>query len=160
VSDGEQRRRGRMCYACGEANEHGLHMHFRREGDRSVCDFEPREFQQGFPGRMHGGIVTTLIDEAMGWAVYHAAAWGATARLIVRFRRPIRIDERLRVEAWVVRERGRLIELRSEVRNRAGKLLAEAEGSYMKLDERLAGEMTDLARDASRDDVPASRGER
>ena len=44
----------RLCYACGSANEHGLHMQFRLEGDRTICDYQPLPFQQGYPGRMHG----------------------------------------------------------------------------------------------------------
>ena len=149
------RNRGRMCFACGQMNDRGLHMEFRREGDRTICDYTPCDYQQGFPGRMHGGVVTTLIDEAMGWAVYHASAWGATARLNVRFRAPIRLDEPLRIEAWVTRDRARLIELRADVRDARGKLLAEGEGSFMKLDERSAGELSELARDIGRTDAPA-----
>ena len=154
MSDGAERR-GRMCYACGDANERGLQMRFRREGDRTVCDYAPHPFEQGFPGRMHGGVVTTLVDEAMGWAVYHAGAWAATARLAVRFRRPVRLDTPLRIEAWVTRDRGRLIELRADVRDAAGALLAEGEGAFMRLDERFASELSDLAIEAGRDDAPA-----
>lgn len=144
----------RLCYACGNANEHGLHMEFRREGDRTICEYAPREYQQGYPGRMHGGIVTTMIDEAMGWAVYHAREWGATARLSVRFRKPVRLDEHLRIEAWIVRNKHRLMELRAEMRDSAGELLAEGDGTFMKLDERFAGEMSDLARRTGRADAP------
>ena len=45
----------RQCYACGSANEHGLHMQFRLEGDRTICDYDPPSFASGYPGRMHGG---------------------------------------------------------------------------------------------------------
>lgn len=146
--------RGVMCFACGVRNERGLHMEFRREGARAVCDYTPCEYQQGYPGRMHGGIVTTLIDEAMGWAVYGAQQWGATARLSVRFRRPVLLDQRLRIEAWVTNNRSRLMELRAEMRDEAGALLADGEGTFMKLDERLSSEMTDIARGAGRTDAP------
>jgi len=146
--------RGVMCYACGVENERGLHMEFRREADRAICDYIPCDYQQGYPGRMHGGIVATMIDEAMGWAVYGAARWGATARLNVRFRRPVRLDSRLTIEAWVVRNRGRLIELRSEVRDERGTLLAEGDGAFMALDDRMASEMSDLDVQAGRDDAP------
>jgi len=146
--------RGVMCYACGEKNDRGLHMEFRREGDRAICDYTPCDYQQGYPGRMHGGIVATLIDEAMGWAVYGVRQWGATARLSVRFRRPIRLDETLRVEAWVTQNRSRLIELRAEVRDPGGMLLADGEGTFMKLDDRLAAEMSDVAREIGRTDAP------
>ncbi|HXK33938.1 MAG TPA: PaaI family thioesterase [Dehalococcoidia bacterium] len=144
----------RLCYACGSANEHGLHMQFRLEGDRTVCDYRPLAFQQGYPGRMHGGVVSAMIDEAMGWAVYHAREWGATARLNVRFRRPVPLDEPLRVEAWIVRNKHRLIELRAEVRNAGGDVLAEADGAFMKLDERFARELSDVARAIGRGDAP------
>lgn len=154
---GEQPGRGVMCYACGAQNERGLHMEFRREGGRAICDYTPCAYQQGYPGRMHGGLVTTLLDEAMGWAVYDSASWGATARLSVRFRRPVRLDSPLRVESWVVRARSRLLELRAELRDPAGVLLAEAEGTFMKLDERMAREMSGLARDAGFSDAPEGR---
>lgn len=151
MSDGG---RGVMCFACGEQNERGLHMRFERHEGRAVCFYTPCAYQQGYPGRMHGGIVATLMDEAMGWAVYGAAQWGATARLNMRFRKPVPLDKPLRVEAWVTNNRSRLLELRSELRDEAGALLAEADGTFMKLDERMASEMSGLARDAGRADVP------
>ncbi len=144
----------RLCYACGSANEHGLHMQFELVGDRTVCEFVPSMFQQGYPGRMHGGIVSTLIDESMGWAVYHAREWGATARLNIRYRLPVPMDEKLRVEAWIIKNRGRLMELRAELRDAAGHLLAEGDGTFMKLDPAMAGEMSSLARIVGRDDAP------
>ena len=154
LSTESQSGRGVMCFACGAKNERGLHMEFRREGERAVCDYTPCDYQQWYPGRMHGGIVTTLIDEAMGWAVYGAQQWGATARLSVRFRRPVLLDQRLRIEAWVTNNRSRLMELRAEMRDESGVLLADGEGTFMKLEDRLSSEMTDIARDAGRTDAP------
>ncbi len=144
----------RMCFACGNANEQGLHMTFRQEGDRTICDYTPCAYQQGYPGRMHGGLVSTLIDESMGWAVYHAKQWGATARLNIRYRRPVDLAQTLRIEAWVVKERGRLMELRAEVLGESGQLLAEGDGVFMRLDAPLSNEMSDLARRNGRDDAP------
>ncbi|HEY8173504.1 MAG TPA: PaaI family thioesterase [Dehalococcoidia bacterium] len=146
--------RGVMCFACGAENERGLHMQFSREGERAVCLYTPCAYQQGYPARMHGGIVSTLLDEAMGWAVYNAARWGATARLNIRFRRPVPLDNPLRIEAWIVNDRSRLIELRAEMRDTAGLLLAEADGSFMKLDGSMSAEMSGLAREAGRGDAP------
>ena len=146
----------RLCYACGSANERGLHMAFRREGDRTICEYTPCAYQQGYPGRMHGGVVSTLIDESMGWAVYHAREWGATARLNIRYRQPVALDQTLRIEAWITKNRGRLMELRAEVLGGDGRLLAEGDGVFMKLDGEMSREMSDLARQTGRDDAPES----
>ena len=154
MSERENSGRGVLCYACGEQNGRGLHMEFRREGERTICEYTPCDYQQGYPGRMHGGLVATMIDEAMGWAVYGAQQWGATARLNIRFRQPVYLEQTLRIEAWVTQNRSRLIELRAEVRDAAGSLLAEGDGTFMKLDQRTASQMNDLARDAGRTDAP------
>jgi acyl-coenzyme A thioesterase PaaI-like protein len=146
--------RGLNCFGCGAHNERGLRMEFRTEGERAVCIYTPEPHHQGYPGRMHGGLVSTMLDEAMGWAVYGARAWGATARLSVRFRQPVLLDQPLRVEAWVTRNRSRLLELRGEVRDSDGLLLAEADGTFMKLDDSMAAELSDVARGAGRSDAP------
>lgn len=144
----------RLCYACGNANERGLHMTFRREGERTICEYTPCSYQQGYPGRMHGGVVSTLVDETMGWAVYHAREWGATARLNIRYRQPVALEQTLRIEAWITKNRGRLMELRAEVLGGDGRLLAEGEGVFMKLDGEMARDMSELARKTGRDDAP------
>jgi acyl-coenzyme A thioesterase PaaI-like protein len=144
----------RICFACGSENDRGLHMQFRNEDGRAVCDYDPQPFQQGYPERMHGGVVSALLDEAMGYATYYARLWCATARLNVRFRKPIPMDQTLRVEAWILKNRGRLVELRAELRQADGTVLAEADGTFMKLDNRFSGEMTALAREIGRTDAP------
>ncbi len=143
----------RLCFACGTANEHGLHMEFRREGDRTICEYDPKPFTQGYPGRVHGGVVSSLLDEAMGWAVYFEKEWGATARLNIRYRKPVPLGEHLRIEAWVTKNRGRLMELRAEIYG-GGELLAEAEGTFMKLDQPFANEMSSMAKRVGFDDAP------
>lgn len=150
----EQQPPPRLCYACGSANERGLHMTFRRDGERTICEYTPCAYQQGYPGRMHGGVVSTLIDEAMGWAVYHAREWGATARLNIRYRQPVSLEQTLRIEAWITKNRGRLMELRAEVLGEDGRLLAEGDGVFMKLEGKMASDMSDLARQTGRDDAP------
>ena len=144
----------RLCFACGNANEHGLHMEFFREGEKTICEYDPKPFTQGYPGRVHGGVVSSLLDESMGWAVYHAKEWGATARLNVRYRRPVPLAERLRISAWITRNRGRLMELRAEIHSPNGELLAEADGTFMKLDQSFANEMSTIARRVGFDDAP------
>lgn len=87
---------------------------------------------EGWDGIAHGGIVCTILDEVMAWALIERDAWGLTARMSVDFKRPARIGVPLRAEGRVVdvrrrlmRTTGRLIELES------GDLVAAADGLYV-----------------------------
>jgi len=123
----------RWCFGCGEANPEGLRIQFRAEGRRVTGEFETRQAHQGYPGVAHGGIAAAAIDEAMGWAMYAAGAWAMTARLQVKYRRPLPLGERLEVSAEVVRDRGRWLEAEGRLRIVGGPLVAEAKGLFMRL---------------------------
>ena len=68
----------RCCYACGDLNPIGLHLEFKMEGDWAVAQFVAQQEHQGYPGYVHGGLVSTLLDEAMGWATYGSGIWALT----------------------------------------------------------------------------------
>jgi acyl-coenzyme A thioesterase PaaI-like protein len=110
----------RQCFGCGDANPEGLGIQFQVEGRRAIGQFTARPSHQGYPGVAHGGIAAAAIDEAMGWAMYAAGAWAMTARLEVKYRRPLPLGEPLVVSAEVVRERGRWLEAEGSVRAAAG----------------------------------------
>lgn len=134
----------RLCFGCGDANPHGLGMHFRLEEHRAVAEFTLQSQFQGYPGRAHGGVVATMLDEAMSWTVYAAGAWSVTARMTMRFRGGVPIGEPLTVVGWLVRDRGRYLELRSELRDKEAVLLAEAEGLFVRVAGRQAEELREL----------------
>jgi len=123
----------KLCFACGDENARGLHMHFRIEDDKAIADFTIPEYLQGFPGQAHGGVITTMLDEAMGWATYGLGIWTMTAKISVRFRDSVPLNEELIVTAWITRDRGRFIELEAELRNQGGKRLAQAEGLFARV---------------------------
>ena len=116
-------------------------MVFRMEGERAVADFAVPDYLQGYPGQAHGGGVATMLDEAMGWATYGRGIWAMTARFEMRFRRKVPLGEPLTVTGWVTRDRGRFLELRSELRTQDGRLLAEADGLFARVSERQGEEM-------------------
>ena len=146
----------RLCFGCGSENPHGLGLQFRQEDGRALAQFTPSAHLQGYPGYVHGGGVATLLDEAMGWAAYWQGVWAMTARLSMRFRRPVPVGEALTVSGWVVRDRGRLLTLRSELRSRQRRLLAEAEGTFVRVSEQQAEEMRRFY-EASAPEQPAGR---
>ncbi|HEY6957860.1 MAG TPA: PaaI family thioesterase [Candidatus Limnocylindria bacterium] len=123
------------CFACGRANPIGLHLDYDVSRGRAETRFVPRREHTGYDGLVHGGIVTALLDETMGWAIFHQGIWGVTARIAVVFRQPVTVDSELRITGAVTKETRRAIETHGEVRGPAGELLAEADATFLVMPE-------------------------
>jgi acyl-coenzyme A thioesterase PaaI-like protein len=121
------------CFGCGKLNTEGLGIEFEVDGGRVEGRFITRDSHQGFPGVTHGGIAATAMDEAMGWAMYAAGAWAMTAKMEVKYRKAIPLNEELVVTAGVVRDRGRMLEAVAEIRSLAGVRLAESKALFVRL---------------------------
>ena len=124
--------RDTMCFGCGKDNPMGLHLHFRTDENGCYTSFVPQPVHQSYDGRMHGGLISTLLDETMGNYPYmyeHKVAY--TARLEVRFRQPVRIGERIDVITKVKRRKGMLLEMTGQVIREHGTVAAEADGKLM-----------------------------
>ncbi len=120
------------CFACGERNEHGLHLdlHTSPEGSWTELVLDPAF--QGWEAVAHGGIVCTILDEVMAWASIGRGTWGVTARLNVAFRRPVRTGRRIRAEGWVVQQDRRAARAEGRVLDaESGEVLATGESTFM-----------------------------
>jgi acyl-coenzyme A thioesterase PaaI-like protein len=135
----------RWCYACGDLNPVGLKLEFRMEGDWAVARFVARQQHQGYPGYVHGGVVSTLLDEAMGWATYGRGIWALTGKLETRFRDIVPTNELLTVRGTIARDRGRTLEAIAELRDNDGKLLADSKSLMF----RASGEQARLIEQAA-----------
>lgn len=126
------------CYVCGPENSSGLHVLFTREGlNGSRAIYTAQAEHEGWPGIMHGGMTFTLMDEALGWAVYFQGLHGVTAKADTRFRQPIRIGTKLIIRAWTEESRRRLMNARAEMRidNEEQTLVAEVDAMMYLVDE-------------------------
>jgi uncharacterized protein (TIGR00369 family) len=117
-----------QCFGCGTGNPIGLKLCFDYSDGTVVTEFTPSEVHQGWPGFVHGGILFTLLDEAMGYTFYPKGVNGITAKVEVRFRRPAPIGEALVVCAAVTRETSRLIESKATIALKDGTVVAEGKG--------------------------------
>jgi acyl-coenzyme A thioesterase PaaI-like protein len=101
-----------MSFVCGLKNRFGLKARFFEiEGKELVGVFTPAEEHQGYPGRLHGGIASTILDETVGRAVLidHKDSWWVTAELSVRFRKAVPIDDPIKVVGRITSSRGRIL---------------------------------------------------
>ena len=120
------------CFACGSLNTHGIQLELHAGDGRCWTELELDRRFEGWEGIAHGGIVTTILDEVMAWALVDNDAWGVTARMQVEFKRPVPIGRRIRGEGRVVEVRRRIIRAQGVLLDaRDGTVLATAEGTFM-----------------------------
>ena len=120
------------CFACGTLNAHGLQVELHAGGDRCWTEITLDRRFEGWDGIAHGGIVCTLLDEVMAWALVEHDHWGVTARMSVDFKRPVPVGRPVRAEGRVVGVRRRLVDAAGVVIDPAsGEVLARSEGTYV-----------------------------
>ncbi len=144
-----------MCLVCGRDNPFGLHARFYElapdepsaagpgagldpaagaAGPELLGIFTPREEHQSYPGRLHGGVSSAILDETIGRAILllQPGAWGVTVEFTVRFRRPLPLDDEIRCIARITRDTSRLFEGTGEIVLPDGSVAVEARGKYVK----------------------------
>jgi len=115
-----------LCFGCGRNNPFGLKLSFQWDGKTARADFTPTQFYQGWPGIVHGGIITSMLDEVMGHATLFAGFFDfLTASIQVNFKRPALVDEPLVITASVTKNEGRTVEVEASVSLTDGTLVAE-----------------------------------
>jgi uncharacterized protein (TIGR00369 family) len=120
------------CFGCGADNPEGLQMQFEPRDGASVCEFEVPARFQSWAGMIHGGVVALMLDEAVGWAAWHAGHPGVTGRLEVKFRQPLRLGDRVRVTGRVEGVRRTLVYTTAVIeRLEDGARVAEATATLM-----------------------------
>ena len=125
-----------MCFVCGEKNEFGLHAKFYETNAKElVALINPSEQHQGYPGRMHGGIAATILDETIARSISNGKneqIWGVTLELKTKFRKPIPLGQELKIVGRVISEGTRTFEGTAEIVLPNGEIAVSAEGKYMK----------------------------
>lgn len=120
------------CFACGPDNPHGLRLRFEiGETGELVTEWIPGVFTEGFRGIVHGGIVSTVLDEAMSKAVAAAGVSALTAELRVRLRHHVPSRSFVQVRGWINSQTTRLIRTEAAITNSEGIELAHAWASFL-----------------------------
>ena len=124
------------CLICGVHNALGLQAQFYEvEGDMVVTKIKFKNEHQSYPGRVHGGMISALLDELVGRAIwiYDPNMWGVTMHLNVKFRKPVPLETELRAIGKINEQTSRTFIGSGQRLDLEGNVLAEATATYMKL---------------------------
>ncbi len=119
------------CFACGPDNPMGLKLTFYEEDDTYKTTFTAEKQHQGYNGIVHGGIVSTLLDEVMARYIYSKGIQAVTARLEVRYRNPTPIGQKLLISGKIVSQRRKMYELSGTICLEDGTVTAEGKAIVM-----------------------------
>lgn len=127
----------RKCVICGLSNPLSVGAEFYELANGELAGvFTAREEHQSYPGRLHGGIITALLDETIGRAILvgrDTATWGVTVEFRTRFLKPVPLDVPLRAVGRIVNEEERTFEGTGEILLPNGDVAATGSGKYVKL---------------------------
>ena len=119
------------CVVCGTENPTGLRITFVKDSAGVRAEWTPTEGWESFRGTVHGGIISSVLDEAMSRAIV-ARDWDAlTAELTVRFRGRVSPGDELRVRAWIVDKKKRRIRAEASIATISGSERAHAWGTFL-----------------------------
>jgi uncharacterized protein (TIGR00369 family) len=126
------------CFGCGDDNDAGLHLQFFvDEEQRVLCRVSLARQFQGPPGHAHGGIIATLLDEAMSKANRHRNITAMTRHMSIDYLRPVPLETDLILQGWsestTEGDSGRKHRCSAELRNAEGTVLASATGIFIEI---------------------------
>jgi uncharacterized protein (TIGR00369 family) len=122
------------CFGCGDDNAAGLQLKFFvDEEQRVICRVRLSVRFQGPPGHAHGGIIATLLDEAMSKANRRRGIVAMTRHMSVDYRRPVPLESDLVLEGWSESDTGRKHRCSAEVRDESGTVLASSTGVFIEV---------------------------
>ena len=128
------------CFGCGNDNPAGLHLKFFiDEENRVLCRLRLAAQFQGPPGHAHGGIIATLLDEAMSKANRRRNITAMTRHMSIDYLRPVPLENDLVLEGWSESDvdSGRKHRCSAELRNASGTVLASATGIFVEVTKEL-----------------------
>jgi len=129
-----QARSQSSCFACGSRNPRGLHLNFQsNEANEMIADWIPDSDLEGFQGVVHGGIVSTVLDEAMAKVVAASGAKAVTAELRVRFRMHVASGKTVHVRGWIDSHNKRMAKTEAILTSSDGSELAHAWATFLTL---------------------------
>jgi len=124
------------CFACGKDNPEGMRLKFYFDpgAKYALCDFKLARRYQGPPGHAHGGIIATILDEAMGKVNKLRNVVALTKEMDIEYLKPVPLGKRLTVRGFEKQVEGRRHTNIAEILNPEGEVLARSTGTFIAID--------------------------
>lgn len=125
-----------FCFVCGKDNPDSMRLRFTYDEERNcfVCRFRLGKRYTGPPGHCHGGIIATILDEAMGKVNKIRNVIAVTSEMTVNYLKPVPLHQPLRAESREVKVEGRKHINVAEILNEKGEVLARSQGLFIAID--------------------------
>jgi uncharacterized protein (TIGR00369 family) len=131
-----------QCFVCGDKNPTGLNVAFYSDEDRVVARYTAGPSFEGYKDILHGGILSSLLDEVMIRAVLDRGIFSLTSEICVKFRKMVKTGDQLFLEGRLTQDKGRLLVAQGKITNQRDEVVATAEGKFFRatgeLQQRLA----------------------
>ena len=122
------------CFVCGEKNPNGLNLTFSFREGKVVTEFILHKTYQGYKDIVHGGIISTLLDEARVKVALLQGVPVVTAEITVRFKNPLMVGEKALVEAHIIETNRKIIDTSATIKKLDGTLIAEGYAKLLRQD--------------------------
>jgi uncharacterized protein (TIGR00369 family) len=133
---GKPKPRKNYCFACGKDNADGMHLKFFLDeaARHAICKFKLSRRFTGPPGHAHGGIIATILDEAMGKVNRFRNVLALTSAMDIRYLKPVPLGKLLIVTGYEQSVEGRKHINVAEISNEQGEVLARSTGTFIAID--------------------------
>jgi hypothetical protein len=119
------------CFGCSPRNEHGLQLRFFLSNRGCFAEYAVPDYFCGFSQLVHGGIISSILDEVSAWAIIsHLLRVGITREITTKFLNPVPAKAQIRVEGEIIRSDDKSAVVQSRITSKDGKLLAKAESTW------------------------------
>ena len=121
------------CFVCGPKNPIGLKLDFTFNGKTMEAQFVPRKEHQGYMNIVHGGIISTLLDEIMVKLSIEIGMPAVTAQMDIRLKKALKVGEKVTLHAEITKDSRKLLESYAKAVTGDGVTVADAKGKLVKI---------------------------
>ncbi len=120
------------CFACGQNNPIGLKLTFEYSENQAISYYRVPEHFQGYEGITHGGIIATLLDEAMAKIILYKGVEAVTGEIVLKYRKPVPTEKEVKITGEIIQEKSRTVKTLGKIEF-DGHICVEAQATFVKM---------------------------